>query len=94
MILVSLTHLLGPLVLASVSQFFTNLLVNGIKPFALAASTFFFAWAAILYMSAGTDNTRRIEMAKLGFYTALGGLALVLLADTIAGIVNSAAAGQ
>lgn len=92
--LASLASMLGPLVLASVSQFFTNLLNNGLTPFALAAATFFFAWAAILYMSAGTENTRRLEAAKSALYAALTGLALALLASTIAGIINSAAAGQ
>jgi len=82
------------LVLGSVSQFFTNLLNQGITPMALAAATFFFAWAAVLYMSAGTENTRRIEMAKGALYAALTGLALALLANTIAGIINTAAAGQ
>ncbi len=82
------------LVLGSVSQFFTNLLNQGITPMALAAATFFFAWAAVLYMSAGTENTRRIEQAKGALYAALTGLALALLASTIAGIINTAAAGQ
>jgi FtsH-binding integral membrane protein len=92
--LVALTHLIGSPVLASVSQFFTNLLNQGLTPFALAASTFFFAWAAILYMSAGTENTRRLEQARSALYAALTGLALALLASTIAGIINTAAQGQ
>jgi hypothetical protein len=91
---VSLTHVIGPIVLASVAQFFSNLLNQGLTPFALAASTFFFAWAAILYMSAGTENTRRLEQAKSALYAALTGLALALLANTIASIISTAARGQ
>jgi len=93
-VLVSLTHLIGPNVLASVSQFFTNLLNQGLTPFALAASTFFFAWAAILYMSAGTENTRQLEQARAALYAALTGLALALLANTIASIISTAAQSQ
>jgi len=81
-----------PPVIGSISQFFTNLLNQGITPMALAAAVFFFAWAAILYMSAGTENTQRLLMSKLALYVALTGLALALLSSTIAGIVNTAAA--
>ncbi len=83
-------HLL--LVLGSISQFFTNLETD-VVAFALAASTFFFAWAALLYMSSG-ENQRRIDFAKATLYAALTGLALALLAGTIAGLINAAAAGQ
>src|SRR5882762_6928977 len=93
-ILVSLIFLIRPIILASVAQFFSNLLNQGLTPFALAAATFFFAWAAILYMSAGTENTRRLEQAKSALYAALTGLALALLANTIASIISTAARGQ
>jgi len=93
-VLASLTSLIQPIILASVSQFFSNLLNQGLTPFALAAATFFFAWAAILYMSAGTENTRRLEQAKSALYAALTGLALALLANTIASIISTAAHGQ
>jgi hypothetical protein len=89
-LITTLGHL--PLVLASISQFFANLETD-VVAFALAASTFFFAWAAILYMTAG-ENQRRIDYAKTSLYAALTGLALALLAGTIAGLVNAAAAGQ
>ena len=85
-----LVHL--PIVLGSISQFFTNLETD-VVAFALAASTFFFAWAALLYMTSG-ENQRRIDYAKASLYAALTGLALALLAGTIAGLVNVAAAGQ
>jgi len=81
-----------PLVFGSISQFFTKLETD-VVAFALAASTFFFAWAAILYMTAG-ENQRRIDYAKTSLYAALTGLALALLAGTIAGLVHAAAAGQ
>jgi hypothetical protein len=81
-----------PFVIASISQFFANL-EGDVVAFALAASTFFFAWAAILYMTSG-ENQRRIEFAKMSLYAALTGLALALLAGTIAGLVNGAASGQ
>jgi len=81
-----------PLIVASISQFFTNL-EKDVVAFALATSTFFFAWAAILYMTSG-ENQRRMDYAKMSLYAALTGLALALLAGTIAGLVNGAAAGQ
>ena len=39
-------------------------------------------------------NDRRSEQARLSLYSALGGLALALLAVTIATLVNNAANGQ
>ncbi len=89
-LITTLGHL--PMVFGSISQFFANLQTD-VVAFALAASTFFFAWAAILYMTAG-ENQRRIDYAKTSLYAALTGLALALLAGTIAGLVHAAAAGQ
>ena len=88
-LLLALSH---PMVLASITQFFTNLR-NAIIGFALAASAFFFTWAAMLYMTAG-ENERRLAQAKSHLYSALAGLALALLAFTITSLVNTAAAGQ
>ena len=91
----TLLFLFGPvpyLLLADISGFFTNLR-NDVVAFALAASGFFFSWAAILYMTSG-HNDRRSEQARLSLYSALGGLALALLAVTIATLVNNAANGQ
>jgi hypothetical protein len=67
---------LMPYIIASISQFFNNL-EGDVVTFALAASTFFFAWAAILYMTSG-ENQRRIDYAKMSLYAALTGLALAL----------------
>ena|SRR5437773_301931 len=81
-----------PFVLGSISGFFNNLR-GDVTAFALAASAFFFAWSAILFMTAG-QNERRMDHAKMSLYAALGGLALALLANTIATLVNNAAQGQ
>ena len=78
--------------LADITGFFTNLR-NTVVAFALAASGFFFTWSSILYMTSG-QNERRIEQARLSLYSALGGLALALLAVTIATLINTAATGQ
>jgi len=84
--------LASPWVLASISQFFDNLR-GDLTNFALAANAFFFAWSAILFMSAG-QNDRRMDHAKATLYAALGGLALVLLSNTIAILIANAARGQ
>lgn len=81
------------LVLGDLSGFFSNL-YNQLTAFALAMSVFFFAWAAILYMASGTGNERTKTHALQALYAALGGLALALLAQTVAGIVHTAANGQ
>ena len=89
--LVSVTwHLL--LVLGSISGFFGNL-YNDLTAFALAMATFFFAWAALLYMTANQNETHRIQ-ARSALYVALTGLALAILAQTVAGLINGAAQGQ
>src|SRR5260221_12870046 len=80
------------LVLGSISGFFTNL-YNDLTAFALAMATFFFAWAALLYMTANQNENHRVQ-ARSNLYIALGGLALTLLAQTISGLVNGAAKGQ
>lgn len=77
----------------SLSDFFTNL-YGKLTVFALAVATFFFAWAAILYMASGTDNERGKQHAQGALYAALIGLALALLAGTVAGIINSSALGH
>ncbi len=81
------------IVLGSIQGFFTNL-YNDLTVFALAMATFFFAWAALLFMTAGTNNERNRTHAQSALYAALGGLALAILAQTISGLVNTAAKGQ
>jgi hypothetical protein len=80
------------IVLGSIAGFFTNL-YNDLTLFALAMATFFFAWAALLYMTANQNENHRVQ-ARSALYVALGGLALAILAQTIAGLVNGAAQGQ
>lgn len=80
----------GPI---TIEQFFTNL-YGKLTAFALALSTFFFAWAAVLYGAAGTGNERAKQHAQAALYAALVGLALALLAGVVAGLVNAAASGQ
>ena len=80
------------IVLGSISGFFTNL-YNDLTAFALAMATFFFAWAALLYMTANQNENHRIQ-ARGTLYVALSGLALAILAQTIAALINGAALGQ
>jgi hypothetical protein len=80
------------IILGSIAGFFTNL-YNDLTLFALAMATFFFAWAALLYMTANQNENHRVQ-ARSSLYVALGGLALAILAQTIAGLVNGAAQGQ
>ncbi len=80
------------IVLGSISGFFSNL-YNDLTAFALAMATFFFGWAALLYMTANQNENHRVQ-ARTALYVALSGLALAILAQTIAGLVNSAAQGQ
>ena len=82
------------LVLASIQGFFDNL-YGQLLLFALAMATFFFALAAILYIASGVTGNERTKLHAIGaLYAALVGLALALLAGTVAGIINGAAKGQ
>ena len=80
------------IVLGSISGFFSNL-YNDLTAFALAMATFFFAWAALLYMTANQNENHRVQ-ARTALYVALSGLALAILAQTIAGLIKGAAQGQ
>ena len=55
----------------------------------LTASALFLAWAGFLYMTAG-GSPRRMETAKDAAFAALGGLAIVLLAQAIANMLQGA----
>ena len=55
----------------------------------LTASALFLAWAGFLYMTA-SGSPRRMETAKDAAFAALGGLAIVLLAQAIANLVQGA----
>ena len=80
------------IILGSISGFFTNL-YNDLTAFALAMATFFFGWAALLYMTSNQNENHRVQ-ARSALYVALSGLALAILAQTIASLVNGAAQGQ
>jgi hypothetical protein len=55
----------------------------------LAAAALFLAWAGFLYMTA-SGSPRRMESAKDAAFAAVGGLAIVLLARTIAELIRAA----
>src|SRR5260221_2235648 len=80
------------IVLGSIAGFFTNL-YNDLTVFALAMATFFSAWAALLYMTANQNENHRVQ-ARSALYVALSGLALAILAQTIASLANCAAQRQ
>ena len=80
------------IVMGSISGFFGNL-YNDMTAFAVAMATFFFGWAALLYMTANQNENHRVQ-ARSALYVALSGLALAILAQTIAGLINGAANGQ
>ena len=72
-----------------ISALFDTLLDAATK-IGLAAAALFLAWAGFLYMTAG-GSPRRMESAKDAAFAAIGGLAIVLLAHTIASLVQNAA---
>jgi hypothetical protein len=55
----------------------------------ITAAALFLAWAGFLYMTAG-GSPRRMESAKDAAFAAVGGLAVVLLATTLAELVRQA----
>ena len=78
----------------AVSTFF-NTLTTDLTIFALAMAGFFFALSALFYMASGaTGNERTRSHAVSALYAALAGLALALLAGSIAALVNNAATGK
>ena len=76
-----------------INTFFGRLTAD-LTVFALAMAGFFFALSALFYMASGaTGNERTRQHAISSLYAALGGLALALLAGTIALLVNNAVTG-
>ena len=73
-----------------INVLFGNLLNIGIGV-AAAVSAFFVMWGAFLYMSAA-GSPRQMEAGKTAIVNALAGLAIVLLARVIAGMVQDAMA--
>lgn len=72
----------------AIQNVFTALL-NAATSIGLTAAALFLAWAGFLYMTAG-GSPRRMETAKDAAFAAVGGLAIVLLANTIAKLIGSA----
>lgn len=75
----------------AIVQLFSTLLDVATR-IGLAAAALFLAWAGFLYMTAG-GSPRRMETAKDAAFAAIGGLAVVLLARTIASLVQNAIPG-
>ena len=73
-----------------INALFGNLLAIG-TGVAVAVAAFFVMWGAFLYMSAG-GSARQMEAGKTAIQNALAGLAIVLLARVLAGIVQGAVA--
>ena len=73
-----------------INALFGNLLAIG-TGVAAAVSAFFVMWGAFLYMSAA-GSPRQMEAGKTAIVNALAGLAIVLLARAIAGMVQGAIA--
>jgi hypothetical protein len=66
-----------------------NALLTAATSVGLAVAALFLAWAGFLYMTA-SGSPRRMETAKDAAFAAIGGLAVVLLANTIAHLISAA----
>lgn len=75
----------------SINSLFTNLLTVG-TTVALAVAAFFVMVGAFIYMTAG-GSPRQMETGKSAIVNALMGLAIVLGARTIVGLISSALGG-
>ena len=71
-----------------INTLFNNLLNIGLGV-GVAVSAFFVMWGAFLYMSA-SGSPHQMEKAKAAIVNALAGLAIVLMARVIAGMIQSA----
>ena len=72
----------------AINGLFTNLLNIGLGV-AVTVAAFFLMWGAFLYMSAG-GSPHQMERGKSAMVNALAGLAIVLSARVIAGLLQSA----
>jgi Type IV secretion system pilin len=72
----------------TVVNLFGTLLDAAVKV-GMSAAALFLAWAGFLYMTAG-GSPRRMESAKDAAFASIGGLAVVLLAKTIATLIQNA----
>ncbi|MDI6857192.1 MAG: pilin [Dehalococcoidia bacterium] len=71
-----------------INTLFNNLLNIGMGV-GVAVSAFFVMWGAFLYMSA-SGSPHQMERGKAAIVNALAGLAIVLMARVIAGMIQSA----
>ena len=74
--------------MAAINGLFTNLLNIGVGV-AVTVAAFFLMWGAFLYMSAA-GSPHQMERGKSAMVNALAGLAIVLSARLIAGLIQSA----
>jgi hypothetical protein len=79
------------LVMEAVNSLFINLLNIGVGV-AVTVAAFFLMWGAFMYMSAA-GSPRQMETGKAAMINALAGLAIVLSARVIAGMIQSALGG-
>jgi Type IV secretion system pilin len=75
----------------AINRLFTNLLTIG-TGVGVTVAAFWLMWGAFLYMSAG-GSPRQMETGKAAMGNALLGLAVVLTARVIAGLIQSALTG-
>ncbi len=75
----------------AINRLFTSLLNIG-AGVGVTVAAFFLMWGAFLYMSAG-GNPRHMEAGKAAMMNALIGLAVVLSARVIAGLIQQGVAG-
>ena len=72
----------------AINILFSNLLSIGLGV-AVTVAAFFLMWGAFQYMSAG-GSPRQMESGKAAMFNAIAGLAIVLSARVIAGMIQSA----
>ncbi|MGD9893045.1 MAG: pilin [Dehalococcoidia bacterium] len=75
----------------SINNLFSNLLDVGVGV-GVTVAAFFLMWGAFVYMSAG-GSPHQMERGKSAMVNALAGLAIVLSARVIAGMIESALGG-
>ena len=73
-----------------INSLFENLLNIG-TGVGVAVAAFFVMWGAFMYMSA-SGSPRQMEQGKSAIVNALAGLAIVLMARVIAGMIQDAMA--
>ncbi len=71
-----------------INALFTSLLNVGVGV-GVTVAAFFLMWGAFIYMSAG-GSPHQMERGKSAMFNALAGLAIVLSARVIAGMIQSA----